>query len=53
VSKLATDYSLNFPGVHSCLVGMHSVDVLHENLGIVHGELNEKEQKVRERIMRR
>ena len=53
ISKLATFYSLNFPGAHSCLTGVHSIAVLRENLAIAIGELSDKEVKVKERIMRR
>ncbi|CAI5446256.1 unnamed protein product [Caenorhabditis angaria] len=54
ISKLALDYAMNFPNIYCCLVGMDSVEQVMSNLELCcHGKINDVEQRVRDRIMRR
>ena len=53
ICRIAIHYAMNFPGVHSCLVGANTVESLRENIETSWMDLNWKENKVKERIMRR
>uniref|UniRef100_A0A914UXL3 NADP-dependent oxidoreductase domain-containing protein n=1 Tax=Plectus sambesii TaxID=2011161 RepID=A0A914UXL3_9BILA len=53
IARLANNYSLNFPGVSTCLIGAHNAQVVRENLEASWTDLTELEVRVRERIMRR
>uniref|UniRef100_A0AC35UFD3 Aldo_ket_red domain-containing protein n=1 Tax=Rhabditophanes sp. KR3021 TaxID=114890 RepID=A0AC35UFD3_9BILA len=55
IERLALDYSTTFHGVTSCLVGCENATELQANLSLIWSPvgLNEKERRVRDRIMRR
>ncbi len=49
--RLGNDLSLNFPGVHTTLVGADSLDILCQNISIATKGLSEEEKEFRNQLM--